>query len=180
VPAEASTAGELGEAFISPDEAIPDRAAGVSDDAFIAPDEPIPQRPPADARIPADAFISPDEPIVRVKAAGTPDDLESVELPSSSAGEPRTATVDVSDDAAGMVTGMGMDAHLAPEDMLLARFGDPHVADLVEKVGLLADALRQKGESALRTTPEMSRFEATLRAYCVGYLAGRRAEDEPA
>jgi hypothetical protein len=24
----------------------------------------------------------------------------------------------------------------------------------------------------------MSRFEATLRAYCVGYLAGRRAEDE--
>jgi hypothetical protein len=24
----------------------------------------------------------------------------------------------------------------------------------------------------------MSRFEATLRAYCVGYLAGLRAEDE--
>lgn len=25
----------------------------------------------------------------------------------------------------------------------------------------------------------MTRFEATLRAYCVGYLAGRRAEDPP-
>jgi hypothetical protein len=25
----------------------------------------------------------------------------------------------------------------------------------------------------------MSRFDTTLRAYCVGYLAGRRAEDPP-
>jgi hypothetical protein len=50
--------------------------------------------------------------------------------------------------------------------------------EVVEAVRKLAEALGRKGEAGLRTTPSMSRFEATLRAYCVGYLAGRRAEDE--
>jgi hypothetical protein len=41
----------------------------------------------------------------------------------------------------------------------------------------LAESLNRKGEAGLRANLEMSRFEATLRSYCVGYLAGRRAED---
>lgn len=56
--------------------------------------------------------------------------------------------------------------------------GDPSVADLVLRIGRLADALRDRGEAALETTPDMSRFEATLRSYCVGYLTGRR-ESQP-
>jgi hypothetical protein len=54
------------------------------------------------------------------------------------------------------------------------RYGDPAVADLVRRVTALADSLREKGEAGLRSTPEMTRFETTLRAYCVGYLAGLR------
>jgi len=63
-----------------------------------------------------------------------------------------------------------------PEELVAA--GDPYVMDLVQKVGKLAEALRTRGEAGLRTAPEMDRFESTLRGYCVGYLAGRRAEDE--
>ena len=51
--------------------------------------------------------------------------------------------------------------------------------ELTEAVGKLAQALRHRGEAGLRTTPDMGRFDATLRAYCIGYLAGRRAEAEP-
>jgi hypothetical protein len=52
--------------------------------------------------------------------------------------------------------------------------------EVSEAVAKLAEALRRRGESGLRATPEMTRFEATLRSYCVGYLAGRRAEEPPA
>jgi hypothetical protein len=75
-----------------------------------------------------------------------------------------------------VVTGMGMDAHLEPEELVTG--GDPHVMELVGAIRKLADAVKRKGEAGLRATTGMSRFEATLRAYCVGYLAGRRAEDE--
>jgi hypothetical protein len=47
----------------------------------------------------------------------------------------------------------------------------------MEAVSKLAESLNRKGEAGLRANLEMSRFEATLRSYCVGYLAGRRAED---
>ncbi len=121
------------------------------EDAFILPDEPIPWLP----EVPAGAFIDPDEPIVRQE--GEPDRIGPEEA---------------------VVTGLGDDAHLDRGE--LAAAGDPYVLDLVEKVAKLAEALRRRGEAGLRTERGMSPFEATLRAYCVGYLAGRRAEDDPA
>ena len=42
-----------------------------------------------------------------------------------------------------------------------------------------AEALRARGEAGLLTHAEMSRFEWTLRSYCSGYIAGRRAEAPP-
>lgn len=119
-------------------------------EALISPDDPIPPR----ASVPEEAFISPDEPIIRTHP-------------------PLEDSIDPDD---VLVTGIGHNAHLDPEELAMA--GDPYVTDLVEQVVKLAEALRRKGEAGLRTTPEMTRFEATLRAYCVGYLAGRRAEDE--
>ena len=119
---------------------------GVPDEAFISPDEPIVR---SGTRIAPGAFISPDEPL----PARDDDDIDSDE---------------------GMVTGIGDDPHLGDEDLAFSRYSDPHVADLVLRVGRLADALRDKGEAGLRTTADMSRFEATLRAYCVGYLAAQR------
>lgn len=76
----------------------------------------------------------------------------------------------------GTATGIGDDEHLTPGE--LAAGGDPHVAALTNAVMKLAEALRRRGEAGLHASPDMSRFEATLRAYCVGYLAGRRAEGE--
>ena len=105
------------------------------------------------------AFISPDDP-----------------MPDRD-GRPATATADPEggdDDV--VVTGIGNDAHLDPEELKAS--GDPHVMELTERVTKLAQALRQKGEAGLRAHPEMDRFDATLRSYCVGYLAGRRAADE--
>lgn len=55
---------------------------------------------------------------------------------------------------------------------------DPALRDLTDAVVKLAESLRRRGEAGLHASPEMSRFEATLRAYCVGYLAGRRAEGD--
>lgn len=135
------------------------RRAGRDDDdlaaALILPDEPLPER---GAGIPPDAFISPDLPIQHRAP-------RSVEM----------AREDLDPDDV-VVTGIGDDAHLDPDELAVGF--DPHVLEVVEKVGKLAEALKRKGEAGLRTTPEMSRFEATLRSYCVGYLAGRRAEDE--
>src|SRR5690606_12902049 len=53
---------------------------------------------------------------------------------------------------------------------------DPALEDLVAAVGGLAEGLRRRGRAGLHVEPGMSRFEATLRAYCVGYLAGRDGE----
>lgn len=74
----------------------------------------------------------------------------------------------------GTATGIGDDPHLAPQE--LAAGGDPHVRELVVALSKLAEAVGQRGEAGLRVTPGMSRFESTLRGYCVGYLAGRRAD----
>ena len=76
----------------------------------------------------------------------------------------------------GVVTGMGSDPHMDPEELVTG--GDPYVIELIGTVGRLAEALKRKGEAGLRASPQMTRFEATLRSYCVGYLARRRAEDE--
>lgn len=74
------------------------------------------------------------------------------------------------------VTGMGDEERLERTKVPLAE--DPPVLEVVEMVGRLARALRHQGKAALQVTPEMSPFEATLRAYCVGYIAGRRGEEE--
>jgi hypothetical protein len=122
---------------------------GVPDDAFISPDEPIVR---TGSRIVDGAFISPDEPIPPRRD----DDLSDV------------------DPDQVVVTGIGDDPHLSAADLAVGRHEDPVVADLVARIGRLADAVREKGEAGLRTTPDMSRFEATIRAYCVGYLAAQR------
>ncbi len=51
---------------------------------------------------------------------------------------------------------------------------DPHVEAVVALVRRLADDLEAHGETALAADAEVSPFEATLRAYCVGYLEGLR------
>ena len=138
VTAEKGSRSGEGEAFISPDEPLPDRVDPFSD-ALISPDEPLPER----REEMSDAFI---------------------DAHAAAVGE-------------GEVVGMNMDPHLEPEESVSG--GDPHVIELMEAVAKLAQAVRQKGEAGLRATPEMTRFESTLRAYCVGYLAGRRAEEPP-
>ncbi len=146
----------------------PAHAPAKKESAFISPDDPLPSR---DDTL-AGAIISPDEPLVREDRGAfiSPDD------PFPDRGIPTAPDGD--DDAEGVVTGMGDDAHLDPEE--LAAGGDPYVLDLMNKVSTLAEALKRRGEAGLRSTPNMDRFEATLRAYCVGYLAGRRAEEDDA
>ena len=148
------------EAFIDPDEPIAGASGGggVPEDAFIDPDEPIVR---SEARL-DDAFIDPDEPIVRTHPPEKPEDFEEVVKGSGGEGEEEV-----------VVTGIGDDTHL--EDFKkIEKYGDPHVVELVEKVSYLADQLRHKGEAGLRTEPGMTRFEASLRAYCTGYLTGKR------
>ena len=70
-----------------------------------------------------------------------------------------------------------MDDHMDAEDLVSG--GDPYVMDLVQKVGMLAGALRSQGAAGLRSAPGMDKFELTLRGYRVGYFAGRRVEDDP-
>lgn len=126
--------------------------------------------PGADAGdVPADAFISPDEPFVRAGSRFAPDAFISPDEPLPA--RHRDEGVDPDD---VVVTGIGDDPHLGKEDAGVSRPDDPALADLIARVGRLADALRDRGEAGLRTTPDMTRFEATLRAYCVGYLAARR------
>ena len=145
------------EAFISPDDPIPVRSDKVAA-AFIQPDDPLPERRPDAVK---GAFISPEEPLPKREPLG----------PRRTMGKPE------GEGEEGVVTGMGSNAHLDRGE--LAAAGDPYVMELIEAVTKLAEALRRKGEAGLRTSPEMGRFDATLRAYCVGYLAGRRAEAEP-
>ena len=152
----------MDDAFISPDEPIPERDHSV-EDAFISPDDPMPDRKdPFD-----DAIIMPDDIVGGLGSEDTshPDpDIRGAE------GLPQFET------EGGVVTGMGMDDHMDADE--LASGGDPFVMDLVQKVGKLAEALKSRGEAGLRSSPGMDRFELTLRGYCVGYLAGRRVEDD--
>jgi hypothetical protein len=113
---------------------------------FISPDEPLPSR--SDKR--EGTLIGPEDPLPTLK---TGSDLDE-----------------------GVVTGIGLDAHVEPEELVTG--GDPFVMEVVEAVSKFAAALKRKGEAGLHASLGMSRLETTLRAYCVGYLAGRRAEDE--
>lgn len=129
------------------------------DGALISPGNPIPPRQDPVEQ----AFISPDEPLPERK----------VELAPEFA-DPGVAS---SEDSEGEVVGMDLDPHTDPIEVVWG--GDPDVLELVASVTKLAEAIRRKGEAGLKATPSMTRFEATLRAYCVGYLVGRRAEDRP-
>ena len=110
----------------------------------------------------ADAFISPDDPMPQRK-------LHVLD------GSSHLTPIDA--DEEGQVVGMDLSPHL--EEAEAVSGGDPHVIEVMDAVAKLTAALRRRGEAGLRSTPGMSRFEATLRAYCVGYLAGRRAEEPP-
>ena len=120
-------------------------------------------REAGDAGVPDEAFISPDEPIERTGSRIAADAFISPDAPLPDRGPEQ-----------GVVTGIDDDPHLDESDWTSPRFTDPHVAELVLQVGRLADALQGHGEAGLRTTADMSRFEATLRAYCVGYLVAQR------
>jgi hypothetical protein len=143
----------------------PRPAPGVGNGAFILPDDPLPRRGDEIEG----AFISPDDPMPQRR----PDSFQGALI---SPEEPMPARGDVGTSEEGVVMGMGSDAHMEREELVTG--GDPHVMEVVEAVRKLAEGLKRKGEAGLRTSPTMSRFEATLRAYCVGYLAGRRAEGE--
>jgi hypothetical protein len=69
-----------------------------------------------------------------------------------------------------------MDLDSTVERLEIVAGGDPYVLEVIKAVDGLADALRARGEAGLLTHAAMSRFEWTLRSYCAGYLAGRRAE----
>ena len=149
---EVDRAGGEGESTVDPSYDLPllDDAEGFSDDVFIDPDAPI----------------------VRTEPPHKPDDFEEV-VRGGSGG---AALAEM-----GVVTGIGDYSHLAEAESLDLEpqaYEDEAVADLVRVVGRLADALRARGEAGLRASPDMTRFEATLRAYCVGYLARRRELEE--
>lgn len=151
-------------------------AAATLDDALISPDEPLPERAEG-ADIPDDAFISPDDPIERVARAADDDAFISPDEPLPPRQEAAAVAVEEEIDAEEIrVTGIGDDDHMDPEELALG--GDPHMMEISEAVSKLAAAIRSRGEAGLRATPDMTRFETTLRAYCVGYLTGRRAEEE--
>lgn len=145
-----------------PSDADADPDAESVDEAFISPDDPLPERTdlPEGTDSINQAFISPDEPLPERKI-----ELADAFLDAHAAGLVEE----------GEVVGMDLDPHLQPSEAVSK--GDPHVEELMTAVAKLAESVRRRGEAGLRATPEMSRFEATLRAYCVGFLAGRRAEE---
>jgi hypothetical protein len=116
----------------------------------------------------ASPFISPDEPLPeRVDVVGGA--LISPDEPL-----PERGTLPLEDGEA-----VGMDLDSTVERMEIVSGGDPHVLEVMKAVDGLAEALRARGEAGLLTHAEMSRFEWTLRSYCSGYIAGRRAEAPP-
>ena len=138
--------------------------APADSNGMISPDDPLPGRlDPIEA-----AFISPDEPIPERRIELAPDFIDAV---------PPTEA-DLEGDSEGEVVGMDLDAEA--EVMELLAVEDPHVAEVAHALANLAEALERRGEAGLRAAPDMSRFEATLRSYCVGYIAGRRSEEPPA
>ncbi|MEM7417535.1 MAG: hypothetical protein AAF389_18745 [Gemmatimonadota bacterium] len=137
------------------------RPADGERDAYISPDAPMPERIVASEGL-GGAFISPDEPIPE----------RHIELAEEFQSE---AAIDPTEE--GVVVGMDLDPHLEPAELMSG--GDPHLMEVIETVDKLSAALHQKGEGALRVRTDMPRFAATLRAYCIGYLVGRRVEDPP-
>jgi len=144
---------------------------GGSAEAYISPDDPIPARKDGLAR----AFISPDEPLPpRTGRPGGPQSIESALISPDEPLPHRGSHEDEEEE--GVVTGIGLDEHVDPGELVTG--GDPYVIEVADAIRKLAEAVTRRGEAGLKATPDMSRFESTLRGYCVGYLAGRRAEEE--
>lgn len=140
---------------------VRDTAEENSSGAFIEPDSPMPERIVSSQGLGA-AFISPDEPIPARK-------IELVEDFQDRAS--------IDPDEEGQVVGMDLDPNLDPSDVISG--GDPHLREVIDTIDKIRAGLHHKGESALRVSHDMPRLEATLRAYCVGYLVGRRVEEPP-
>ncbi|MEJ2541498.1 MAG: hypothetical protein P8188_16290 [Gemmatimonadota bacterium] len=117
--------------------------------------------------IPDEALHGPDDPVIREAPPVVPPDFDQV---MRGVGALEKVMGEVT------VTGMGNDPHIVP-DPELEPYTDPHVAELAAALERLRHGLASRGEAALKVDARMSRFEATLRAYCVGYLAGRRAQN---
>jgi hypothetical protein len=110
------------------------------------------------------AFIQPDEPVVRSGHPQVPEDFEEVMS--------RVRPSDLGDDDV-VVTGMGDDPHLGVEGGT-RQWSDPHLERLADALQRLTEEVNGRGEAGLKVREGMSRFEATLRAYCVGYLSALR------
>jgi hypothetical protein len=129
------------------------------DDGTISPDDPIPLR-----RDPMEqAFISPDDPMPARRLDLAPA-FADYARPTAADGE-------------GEAVGMDMETHADHGERVTG--SDRHLNEIVVAVTQLAESLRRRGEASLRAAPGLSRLDATLRAYCAGYLAGRRAEEPP-
>jgi hypothetical protein len=124
--------------------------------------------------VPDDAFIMPDEPFRR---RGSRDEREA-RAPEEAPARDRRMN-DPFRGERGVASGIGESAPDADDERQITAVsgGDPHVAELIRLVRRLSDSLVRKGEAGLRATSDMTRFEATLRAYCVGFLAAARAVD---
>ena len=110
------------------------------DAGLISPDDPMPERRDSVES----AFISPDDPIPERKIKL----LEEFQTSST--------RLDPEEEGEGVATGIGLDEHLTPTELVTG--GDPHVMELVEAVGQLAEAIKRKGEAGLRRTLGMSPF----------------------
>jgi len=112
----------------------------------------------SEAPLPDDAVTPPDARVVRDGPVRIPDDFELVMLPRE----------DGADDEAIRVTGIGAEDAVAGSGEAIL---NPYLERVVTELEALVGALRRKGEAGLRMEPGMTRFETTLRGYCVGYLA---------
>lgn len=157
------------DAFISPD--APIERGSIPEDAIFSPDDPVTR---SGTRMPDDAFFSPDEPVVREAEPTVPEDFEDV---LRSHGSSSTGAEGETEGSEGQVTGMSLEVQQRGRGG--SRFDDPHVERLYAKLVGLTKAVKERGEAGLRTEAGMSRFETTLRGYCVGYLAGLREPSDP-
>ncbi len=160
------------DAFISPD--APIERGSIPEDAIFSPDDPVTR---SGTRMPDDAFFSPDEPVVREAEPTVPEDFEDVLRSHSSSAFGEEAEAAVAEGMEVQVTGMSLEVKQRGRGG--GRFDDPHVERLYARLVGLVKAVKERGEAGLRTEPGMSRFETTLRGYCVGYLAGLREPLDP-
>lgn len=114
-------------------------------------------------KIPRDAFISPDDPI-RKEGRGIPEDAFI---------SPDDPVVTLRRDEDGEATGLGLLATPSSEPEP-SRRQTPNIHELPYLLDQLAEQLNESGEKALEVHTEMGHFQAALRSFLKGYLAGNR------